>query len=88
MAKLADRKAKALISARLLRVAAGILGDTVMLGGDVSELRVHFGPGYRIYFLKDGATVVVLLCGGDKGSQQRDIETAHRLAREWRCNHG
>lgn len=45
---------------------------------------IHYGPGYRLYFIRDGATIVVLLCGGDKGSQERDIDRAIRLAREWR----
>ena len=53
------------------------------MGGGVFEMRVHHGPGYRLYFLREGTTVV-MLCGGDKGSQQRDIERAGRLAKEWR----
>ena len=53
------------------------------MGGGIFELRVHHGPGYRIYFLREDA-MVVLLCGGDKGSQQRDIERAGKLARDWR----
>lgn len=57
--------------------------DSRPVGGGLYEMRVHRGPGYRIYFLRDG-TKVVLLCGGDKGSQQRDIARAERLARDWR----
>ena len=53
------------------------------MGGGIFEMRVHHGPGYRLYFLREGPTVVVL-CGGDKGSQQRDIERAGRLAKDWR----
>ena len=64
----------------------GSLGDTRSVGNGVSEfeLRVHYGPGYRIYFTRKGNTVVVLLCGGDKGTQDRDIERAKQLAKERR----
>jgi putative addiction module killer protein len=68
-AALRDERAKALIASR---VDEGI-----------SELRIHHGPGYRLYFQKRGATVIVLLCGGDKGSQARDIAVAKRLADQW-----
>ena len=71
------------INARLRNVSLGNVGDSRSVGGGVFEMRVHHGPGYRIYFLREDATVV-LLCGGDKGSQQRDIERAGRLAKEWR----
>lgn len=71
------------IAQRLVRVEAGLLGDAKSVGGGVSELRVHFGPGYRIYFTQRGATLIILLCGGDKGSQIRDIAKAKRLAREY-----
>ena len=80
---LRDRVAVARINARLRNVSLGNVGDARPVGGGLFELRVHHGPGYRIYFLREGSTVV-LLCGGDKGSQQRDIERAGRLAREWR----
>jgi putative addiction module killer protein len=73
---LKDRKAQAVIDARLLRVGRGNLGDCKAVGAGVMELRVHFGPGYRIYFGEDSDTLVVLLCGGTKGSQSRDIEQA------------
>lgn len=86
--RLRDRRAQALIAARLLRLARGLPGDTVSIGKGVNELRIHFGPGYRIYFLQSAATLVVLPCGGDKNSQKGDIETALRLAREWRLEHG
>jgi putative addiction module killer protein len=87
LGRLRDHRAKALIAARLFRLSRGVAGDTTAIGEGVSELRVHFGPGYRIYFLQNGTEIVVLLCGGDKGSQKRDIETARRLAREWRKIH-
>jgi putative addiction module killer protein len=54
------------------------------VGEGVSELRVHYGPGYRVYYIRQGSRVVLLLCGGDKSSQPRDIERAKALAREWR----
>ena len=80
---LRDRTAVARINARLRNVSLGNVGDAKPVGGSLFELRVHHGPGYRIYFLREDATVV-LLCGGDKGSQRRDIERAGRLAKEWR----
>ena len=80
---LRDRAAVARINARLRNVSLGNVGDTKAVGDGVFEMRVHHGPGYRLYCLRDGTTVVVL-CGGDKGSQQRDIERAGRLANDWR----
>ena len=80
---LRDRAAVARINARLRNVSLGNLGDTRALDDGVFEMRVHHGPGYRLYCLRDGDAVVVL-CGGDKGSQRRDIERARRLAKEWR----
>lgn len=79
---LRDRRAKARIEARLARVRSGSFGDTKSVGGGVSELRIHYGPGYRIYFTRRGSKVVLLLAGGDKGSQQDDIGLALRLAAE------
>ena len=66
---------------RIERLADGALGDVRPAGGAVSELRIDYGQGYRIYFTRRGATIVVLLCGGDKSSQDRDIKTAQRLAK-------
>lgn len=80
---LRDDRAQALIQLRLDRIGLGNLGDIKPVGGGVSELRIAYGPGYRIYITQRGSVVVVLLCGGDKSSQRRDIETARRLAQEW-----
>ena len=80
---LKDRAAAARINARLRNVSLGNAGDTRAVAGSLFEMRVHHGPGYRLYCLRDGDTVVVL-CGGDKGSQRRDIENARRLANDWR----
>ena len=80
---LKDERAKGLIASRLDRLAYGHAGDVEPVGEGISELRIHHGPGYRIYFQKRGATVIVLLCGGDKGSQARDIKAAKRLASGW-----
>ncbi|WP_322111248.1 type II toxin-antitoxin system RelE/ParE family toxin [Varunaivibrio sulfuroxidans] len=59
------------------------MGDAEPVGQGISELRIHYGPGYRIYIQKRGSEIVVLLCGGDKSTQTRDIKTAKRLAAEW-----
>ena len=81
---LRDRRAVARINARLRNVSMGNMGDSRSVGEGIHEMRIHYGPGYRMYFIREGRSVVVLLCGGDKGSQSRDIERARRLAREWR----
>ena len=73
----------AIIQARLNRVRLGNFGDARALGGGVEELRIDYGPGYRIYFGRDGQTVVVLLCAGDKQSQRHDIETAKAYWRDY-----
>ena len=80
---LKDRAAVARINARLRNASLGNLGDTRAVGDGLFEMRVHHGPGYRLYCLRD-ADAVVVLYGGDKGSQRRDIERAGRLARDWR----
>jgi putative addiction module killer protein len=67
---------------RIARVAAGNFGDVRPVGGGVSELRIDHGPGFRVYFARRGESLVVLLCGGDKGSQARDIARAKVLAEE------
>jgi len=79
---LRDQRGKAKIVARIDRLALGNPGDVAPVGEGVSELRIHFGPGYRVYFVRREKTVVVLLCGGDKGSQERDIAQAKSLAAE------
>lgn len=81
--RLKDTRARALIASRLDRLAFGHAGDAEPVGHGISELRVHYGPGYRVYFQKRGHTIIVLLCGGDKGTQVKDILTAKRLADEW-----
>jgi putative addiction module killer protein len=83
--RLRDRHAKAVITKRLERIGeSGALGDVKSVGGGVSEIRVDLGPGYRIYFGREGATLVLLLCGGDKDSQDRDIAVAQRMWIDYR----
>jgi len=82
LAGLRDAKGKARILARLESVRLGNLGDSKSLGGGLHEIRVFAGPGYRVYFTPRGKIVIVLLCGGDKASQQRDIARARRLLKE------
>ena len=82
LSALRDTKAAALIAKRIVRVQSGLLGDVKSVGGGVSELRVDFGPGYRVYFAQRGLVLIVLLCGGDKGTQQRDIIAAQAMAAE------
>ena len=81
---LKDRRTRAIIDARLLRLEHGNLGDSRPVGDGVMELRVHAGPGYRVYFGQDGETIVVLLCGGDKGSQAQDIAAAKSYWNDYR----
>lgn len=82
-ARLRDKRAKTFIAARLMRLAEGLPGDVEPVGDGVSELRIHYGPGYRVYFQRRGNFLVVLLCGGDKSTQSRDIAAAKKLAKEW-----
>jgi len=81
--KLRDQRARALVAARLDRLAYGLAGDVQPVGDGISELRIHYGPGYRIYYQQRGASILVLLCGGHKGSQTDDIKLAKRLAADW-----
>lgn len=80
--KLKDEQAKAKIAARIRRLAFGNFGDVSPVGEGVSELRIFAGPGYRVYFVQRGTSVAILLCGGDKKSQERDIKMAKALAKE------
>ena len=79
--QLRDRQARARIDVRIRRFSLGNPGDVKPVGEGVSELRVDYGPGYRVYFIQRGTTVMVLLAGGDKRTQSRDIQTALALAR-------
>ena len=79
-----DRQACGRIEARLARVAAGNLGDVETVGGGVMELRIDWGPGYRVYFARLGQVIVLLLCGGDKRTQQRDIERAQKYFEDYK----
>lgn len=79
---LKDRQAQARITDRLVRLESGLFGDVEPVGEGVSELRLQFGPGYRVYFVQRGKTLIILLCGGDKSSQTRDIKEAKRIAKE------
>lgn len=78
--KLRDKRAKALIASRIFRLANGLPGDVSPVGHGISELRIHYGPGYRVYFKQRGEEIVILLCGGNKGTQHRDIKLARQLA--------
>jgi putative addiction module killer protein len=79
---LKDNQARKKIAQRLARVEAGLFGDVKPAGDGISELRVGYGPGYRVYFVQRGDVVVILLCGGDKSTQSRDILRAKALAKE------
>lgn len=79
--RLKDSNAVARIVARIRRMEQGNFGDTKSVGAGVTEMRVDYGPGYRIYFVHRGAEIVILLCAGDKRTQQPDIRRAHALAR-------
>lgn len=82
--QLRDVQARARIEARIRRLSLGNPGDVKPVGEGVSEMRIDYGPGYRVYFMTKGPIVVVLLCGGDKGSQSRDIELAKTIASQWK----
>ena len=80
---LRDPNARARIEIRIDRLQLGNAGDVRPVGEGVSELRIHYGPGYRVYFVQKGDVLILLLCGGDKASQHSDIVRAKALAREW-----
>ena len=86
--RLKDERIRALIASRLDRLAYGNAGDVKPVGAGISELRIDSGPGFRIYFKKQGNTIIILLCGGDKSTQAKDIQTAKRLAAEWSEENG
>lgn len=79
---LADPVGKEAIARRIVRMQSGLMGDTKALGGKVAEARVDVGPGYRIYYTKRGRDIILLLCGGDKGSQAADIKRAKEMVKE------
>ncbi len=72
-----------MIAARLLRLAEGNPGDVAPVGDGISELRIHYGPGYRVYCCQKGAVIILLRCGGDKSSQTKGIATAKSIAKQW-----
>jgi putative addiction module killer protein len=79
---LADTKAQVRIAARLRQAETGNLGDWKSVGPEVYEMRVNFGPGYRLYFARRGSILIIMLAGGDKSSQSRDIKRAQRILKE------
>ncbi|WP_319781839.1 type II toxin-antitoxin system RelE/ParE family toxin [Oceanisphaera sp. IT1-181] len=83
LSNLRDRSARVRILQRLDRLQAGNAGDTKPIGDGLSELRIDCGPGYRVYYMQKGPIVVILLCGGDKRDQNRDIAMAKELAKAW-----
>lgn len=84
-AALRDQRARARIDVRVRRLSLGNAGDAKALGGGISELRIDYGPGYRLYFTQAGDRLVLLLTGGDKSRQSADIATARSLAAMWRA---
>lgn len=68
--------------------SAALPGDVKLVGNGASELRLDYGPGYRVYYLREGRQLILLLSGGDTSSQDSDIKTAHQIAQEWRSNRG
>lgn len=84
--KLKDRAGRLRILERIDRLASGNPGDVKPVGRGISELRLTYGPGYRVYYLRDGDTLILLLVGGDKSTQQKDIDKAYELADEWQTD--
>lgn len=84
LSRLKDKKARARIELRLLSIEIGKLGDTKSVGSGVYELRIHIGPGYRVYYAAKGKAIILLLCGGSKSSQKRDIAKAIEYWKEYK----
>lgn len=82
LAGLSDSRARARVEARIRRAELGNLGDCGPVGEGVSEMRIHYGPGYRVYFIQKGLEVLILLGGGDKSTQSKDIKAAVELAKQ------
>lgn len=80
LSDLADERAKTKIASRVARLRLGNAGDVTPVGEGVSEMRVHHGPGYRVYYKQTGRMIILILCGGDKSSQSRDIKRAKEIA--------
>ncbi len=85
---LRDRRAKARIATRIDRLALGHFGDARSVGGGVSELRIDYGPGYRLYWTRRGERLILLVCGGDKSSQRADIARAREIVAAWEPDDG
>jgi putative addiction module killer protein len=81
--KLKDKRVKAIIASRIFRLANGLAGDITPVGGGISELRIHYGAGYRVYLKQRGDELIILLCGGDKKTQSKDIQIAKELMKNW-----
>ena len=84
LARLKDARGRARVLVRIDRLALGNAGDVRPVGSGISEMRIDFGPGYRVYFMQRGPALIVLLAGGDKSSQAGDITTAKSVAAQWR----
>jgi putative addiction module killer protein len=84
LSALRDRRARAKVQVRITRLALGNPGDVKPVGAGISELRIDYGPGYRVYFMQRGPVLVVLLCGGEKRTQAADIKLAQAIAKDWK----
>jgi putative addiction module killer protein len=82
--QLRDQRARAKIDARILRLTFGNPGDVKQVGSGISEMRINHGPGYRVYYTQHGEVFAILLCGGDKSTQEKDITLAMDIAHRWR----
>jgi putative addiction module killer protein len=82
LSNLRDKQAEKRVQARIRRAELGNFGDCEPVGEGISEMRIHYGPGYRVYFTQRGLEIVILLAGGDKSTQSKDIKTALEIARQ------